>query len=181
MTSEHYRDRTEREPGIEGGTWFAFFWIERTKFFKVWKKNRLFANKTWESFKPKGKFPHASWIDHDRSRPELRGGGGGEEGGGGAWEVRFCFACPVSLSSLCVFFFFHPNLEGGGPPGPFPGFATIYYCFIVWHFGFEFHLRSSPSAFNLVGMNDLSTSWLLYHLLHRTYETKQGRNSSPRL
>ena len=34
---------------------------------------------------------------------------------------------------------------------------------------------------HLVGMNDLSTSWLIHNLFHRAGETQQGRNSCPRL
>ena len=46
--------------------------------------------------------------------------------------------------------------------------------------GFEFQLRSSPSAFSGY-MADQSTSWLLHNLLHRADETRQGRNSCPQL
>ena len=45
---------------------------------------------------------------------------------------------------------------------------------------FEFHLRSSPSAFSEY-MDDQSTIWLFSYLLHRADETQQGRNSCPRL
>ena len=47
-------------------------------------------------------------------------------------------------------------------------------------FGFEFHLRSSPSAYS--GFCEYqSTSWILDSLLRRAEETQQGRNSCPRL
>ena len=45
-------------------------------------------------------------------------------------------------------------------------------------FGFEFHLRSSPSWW-VYGYQ--STSWIFHSLLHRADETQQGRNSCPRL
>ena len=47
-------------------------------------------------------------------------------------------------------------------------------------FGFEFHLRSSPSAYS--GFCEYqSTSGILHSLLHRAEETQQGRNSCPPL
>ena len=47
-------------------------------------------------------------------------------------------------------------------------------------FGFEFHLRSSPSALSGC-MDDQSISYLLHYLLHRAEVTQQGGNCCPRL
>ena len=48
-------------------------------------------------------------------------------------------------------------------------------------FGFEFHLRSSPSAFSGFVNVSRPDDQFTINLLHRADETQQGRNSCPRL
>ena len=47
-------------------------------------------------------------------------------------------------------------------------------------FGFEFHLRSSSSAFSGTVWMISRINWLLHYLLNRAGEIKEGRNSCPR-
>ena len=64
-------------------------------------------------------------------------------------------------------------------------FVTRFACDIGWPIGKELVLDLNfiwgHHHLHLVGMNDLSTSWLIHNLLHRASDTQQGRNSCPRL
>ena len=75
----------------------------------------------------------------------------------------------LCLSAVTLSRQWHDNLDFSNCPLS----RVLHVTLANWQgFGFEFHLRSSPSAYS---------GWILHSLLHRAEETQQGRNSCPRL